>query len=270
MEDFKNQVANIASNIKNLESNVLALEERIQRKLSSVLLLKEENQMIREIKAIEHIFRETSQKIKEELQDMEYQNTINQSTSTQAILFQESRKSHWLALTIKLKKLCAQFNNIQANYKAKEEQKLVNQYLIENPNITVKEIQTRIKNNDEQYLQHKEYTKAQVRHKEIKRIAETINELCVFLDELHAMVKQQRSSIDRIEVKMTGSLDTTTKAKKSLVTAYKYQIKKTKMVKFFVYLLAIFLFFVLLYFFYRYKSGERYDKPKFDNRQYIY
>lgn len=260
MEDFKNQVTAISSNIRNLESNLAALEDRIQKKLISVLDISQENQMVREISAIEHIFKETSERIKKDLQEMDHQNKcLNQTT--QEILFAETRRNHWYALTMKLKKVCAQYTSIQANYRVKEEQRLVSQYLIENPEQSVDEIQERLRLDRDtksyDHAQNKECALAQARHKEIRRITQTIDHLCKFMDDLHDMVQRQRGTLDRIEVKITGSLDTTTRAKRNLLTACKYQLRKTKILKFFVYILIMLISFVLLYVICKYRPfGE--------------
>lgn len=256
MEDLKSQVTTISVNLNNLEANTVALEERILKKISSVLDSHNEKQLRREITAIEQIFKEASHKIKSELKLLadENERLRRSKKDTHSIFLYETRKNHWHALTLKFRKICSFYRSIQVKYRNDEEQKLISYYLIEFPEFTTDQIREQIRNyNNVECLKKTNvsgkasFNVAEQRNIEIKKITETIDDLCLLIDELHEMVRTHRGLLDRIEVKMTGSLNSTYHAKKNLQTALKYQMSSSKIVKLFLTILTVILITLFIY-----------------------
>lgn len=258
-DDFKYKVENISAQISLIEQNTTKLEENVNKKITSASGTKEEKNASNEILAIQNYFWENSKNVKEQLKIMENDvKDTNQNAFGEKEDFSAGIKNnHWQALTNKFKLACTNFRTIQLKYKNSEEQKLISQYLIENPSLTVDQIKEKIKNdqetgNDKQFgdVSSKTksiYSQAEQRNKRVKDLSVNIAELCELINELHEMVKQQGGKVDKIEVHTDSALGATTKAKASLGKALDYQRTATRFKRIMLAIAALLILGILAY-----------------------
>lgn len=263
MDSFTKTVSNIKDEINSLEQYTSKLDQKVRCKATSVLDHDEEELLIREIRAIEQIFKETTSKVKRELEAMHKQNASLKNSTKQKgklSLVYETQKTHCSALTKKLALILNRYRSIQVDYRNREEHRAISQFIIENPGTNSAEAKETI-GNPETSQKGNLMGKSQERNQRVKQIAESIGELCMLIDELHEMVRSQEEVVDRIEVRMEESVSSTGRAVSYLKDALVYQMEAVRMKRILFVCVLVVVLIVVIYF--SIKSGTAAAAPVF-------
>lgn len=242
MEDFQHRLSYIKSSLQSLTSYKDSLQERTKTKQTTILSKKEESHLNNEIKAIEQIFKKTTLEIKEDLSHLK-------SDSDDSFL-NETKKSHFKALTKQLTDIVNDFRNLQVESQEKEEKKAVSQFLIENPECTAEQAKEKI------------FTTEKEKNLRVNQIVESINELCDMINELHEMVQSQGKMVDKIDENIGRSKSLTEKGKKSLESALNYQRQATRFKRILLVIGLVIVLLILGYFGFKGWSSNRNNNQK--------
>lgn len=247
MDCFTKKVSAIKEELQTLEEYTTKLDQKTREKATNVLDHQKEHIIIRDISAIEQIFKEAVTKVKNDIEKMHrYLLEIKKNSKKNSSLTYSTQNTHCNALTKRLTRVLNRYRNVQVDYRNREEHRAVSQFIIENPGIDSLNAKNEMENSQNEQMNGKVINSAE-RNQRVKKLAESIGELCMMIDELHEMVKSQDCVVDRIEINMDETLSSTERAVKYLRNALIYQTEATRLKRILILVLIFIVFMILVY-----------------------
>jgi syntaxin 1B/2/3 len=235
LDEFLRKITKVKDDIDRLGSYTNKIAELYGKKLRDVLRGDEEKEISHQIEVVADLFRKQSHSVKAELEEINNQNAEIKKTQKESSLEYQSRNMHWQRCTKSLTTEINRFRQEQLKYAQDEKDKLKLQYVAINPKATDEEITKLLSTeNSDAMLQEalaggsessrKQLELAKDRNTRIKSLTKRMEDLLELINDLQKMVNRSGAVVDKIEVNMEKTKETTQAANKDLEVAYRYQV----------------------------------------------
>lgn len=242
--------------INTLREYVKKLKYLNSLKENSVLPEEEEISLFAQIQALNDLFKNLSDQVKEFLKKVYL--FLEQSDDKDSSTY-NAVKEQWTTLTHNLTQVVSDFRYVQVEHNNKEREMLRDQYLIARPDASDKELnELMTADNAADVLrnafmsdntQDLVYRQAQKRLEDIKVIVDYIDQLCQLLRDIDQMVAGQADFVDRIEIDVVTSRENTQNMNENLRKTLK-NTRRWKIVKRILFLIiGIVLVIIIVYVF---------------------
>mmetsp|Transcript_610 Transcript_610/g.879 ORF Transcript_610/g.879 Transcript_610/m.879 type:complete len:293 (+) Transcript_610:27-905(+) len=235
MTDFFQDVGKIKSWLSSFRHNIASIEEIYGQFVTSVT----NDQAKETADQLDDLIDETNSlthKVRDALKKMESENKTQGESSESRI-----RVNMHNTLTVKFLDLMTQYQEAQRSYKDKNTDKLRRQFRIVNPEMTNEEIEKAIESGETRNVFAAKITQAkyqqeaedalnyvQNKHKQIKKLESSINELHQLFVDMAVLVEAQGELVNQIEKNVGDAVVYTEKGVQQLKKANEYQRSSRK------------------------------------------